>query len=106
MTFEEWLASIEGDYPEIRLTRTKNMLREAWFASSKLYNPNKDAERYRWLKERYLGADFAYEYDGGKRHPVLLFKMLPVTMALRGYDLDATIDQAEQPREPQPREGS
>lgn len=30
---------MEAIYPEVRLTRTKNMLREAWFASAKLYHP-------------------------------------------------------------------
>jgi len=39
MTFEEWLRSIEEDYPEVRLTRTKNLLRATWFASANPYHP-------------------------------------------------------------------
>jgi hypothetical protein len=37
-TFEEWMAAIEADYPEIRLTRTKNLARHAWFAAAASYN--------------------------------------------------------------------
>lgn len=32
-TFEEWLSIVEGEYPEVRLTRAKNLLRQAWNAA-------------------------------------------------------------------------
>lgn len=56
-TFEEWLAYMEANgYPDVRLTRTRNMLRAAWFASAELYNA-----RIEHLEDEIL--DRSYEAD-------------------------------------------
>jgi hypothetical protein len=49
---------------------------------------SKDAERYRWLKKRYLGLDFEY---GEKHESVILFRLGDGERF--GMDLDGSIDQ-------------
>lgn len=54
----------------------------------------KDAERYRWLRERMYAADFAYgaDDDGVGGEPALIFKM-PHGMRFT-TDCDKVVDEA------------
>lgn len=82
------------------MTRAYQMERKACFDLTEKVIPNlretcaaleRDAARYRWLRERVFGADFSYG-DGDEARCVLVFD-IPDDMQVSG-DLDRTLDAA------------
>ena len=58
-------------------------------AAAELRRLSADARRYAWLRDRFLGADFAW---GDPPAPALLIRISPDTRVWG--DLDLTVDQA------------
>lgn len=83
--------------PDVAMTSTRTVALPSFeelakAATAKVRALEADAARYRWLRERYRGGDFLYEFQPNDHGCAIVFR---VNQMFRiGADLDQSIDAA------------